>query len=456
LPPEFERLSNHPEAVIALRDSSAKEAIASHPSTSVAVLEALAGTNDDRVLAAVAGNPSTPVPVLEALALDSRYSMWAARRAVAGNPSTPAAVLESLSCDTSPGIRSGVAESLSAPTAVLARLAGDLESAVRGSVARNPSTPADVLERLSKDTDSSVRGAVATNPSSTETVLSVLAGDSDWQVPMLVALNPSVSVDLRERYLQAWADRIQRALQREISIRESGASSSQVSILPADLVRATTWLGLIDPDPDNKALTKASRSKDWLARLSVALHPQSTEGILRLLAKDADADVAAAARLPRSSLGTMAATPSSATAATASGHPVSALPDEARTTGEAVLAAPAGAPLPDPVTPAKIEVSVTQSDPSEQIPAEPTQNLGASTLSASRKICISGKLPSGKKKADYEAPLRAAGFELVDEVVKGLAYLVLADPQLTTSKSGKARKLGIPVISEADLAKLVG
>jgi DNA ligase (NAD+) len=84
----------------------------------------------------------------------------------------------------------------------------------------------------------------------------------------------------------------------------------------------------------------------------------------------------------------------------------------------------------------------------------------ASTASAdappARTVCISGKLPSGRKKADYEAPLRAAGYTLVDEVRQGLSCLVLADPEATSSKSTKARKLGIEVISEDRLKALVG
>ena len=74
----------------------------------------------------------------------------------------------------------------------------------------------------------------------------------------------------------------------------------------------------------------------------------------------------------------------------------------------------------------------------------------------SRSVCISGKLPSGKKKADYETPLLEAGFALVDDVSKGLAYLVLADPASSSSKAEKARKLGIPVISEDELIGLCG
>ena len=73
-----------------------------------------------------------------------------------------------------------------------------------------------------------------------------------------------------------------------------------------------------------------------------------------------------------------------------------------------------------------------------------------------QSVCISGKLPSGKKKADYEEPLREAGFALVDDVSKGLTYLVLADPTSSSSKSEKARKLNISIISEDELIELCG
>ncbi len=69
-------------------------------------------------------------------------------------------------------------------------------------------------------------------------------------------------------------------------------------------------------------------------------------------------------------------------------------------------------------------------------------------------VCISGKLPSGKKKSDYEKPLKAAGYALVEEVTKQLNYLVLADPASNSSKAEKARKLGVEVISEERLMQL--
>lgn len=85
----------------------------------------------------------------------------------------------------------------------------------------------------------------------------------------------------------------------------------------------------------------------------------------------------------------------------------------------------------------------------------PENDIPSSEEIPMKTVCISGKLPSGKRKADYADPLRAIGYELVDEVSKGLDYLVLADPDSTSSKAEKARKLNIAVISEEALEQLI-
>lgn len=72
-----------------------------------------------------------------------------------------------------------------------------------------------------------------------------------------------------------------------------------------------------------------------------------------------------------------------------------------------------------------------------------------------KTLCISGKLPSGRKKSDYAAPLRIVGIELVDDVAHGLTYLVVADPAASTSKAEKAKKLGVEVITEDQLSRLL-
>ena len=74
---------------------------------------------------------------------------------------------------------------------------------------------------------------------------------------------------------------------------------------------------------------------------------------------------------------------------------------------------------------------------------------------APKTVCISGKLPSGKKKSDYKAPLQAAGYQLVDKVSKDLDFLVLADPDSQSGKAKKASGYGVALISEEDLEDLL-
>ncbi len=85
------------------------------------------------------------------------------------------------------------------------------------------------------------------------------------------------------------------------------------------------------------------------------------------------------------------------------------------------------------------------------VTAPPQSETGQT--SAEPSLCITGKLPSGKKKKDYSEPLSALGVKLVDTVSEGLTYLVLADPDSASAKAKKARKLGVRLLSEEMLQK---
>jgi len=89
-------------------------------------------------------------------------------------------------------------------------------------------------------------------------------------------------------------------------------------------------------------------------------------------------------------------------------------------------------------TPSKVHPTVNVIEP------QPTEQIGTAT----KTVYISGKLPSGLRKAAYEVALQNINFNLVDDVSVGLTFLVLADPASTSSKAEKARKLGVQVISE--------
>ena len=70
-----------------------------------------------------------------------------------------------------------------------------------------------------------------------------------------------------------------------------------------------------------------------------------------------------------------------------------------------------------------------------------------------KRVCITGKLKSFKKKADAEGVLKAAGFILVDSVTKTTDYLVDEEGKMS-SKREKAMQYGITIITDLnDLLK---
>jgi DNA ligase (NAD+) len=69
-------------------------------------------------------------------------------------------------------------------------------------------------------------------------------------------------------------------------------------------------------------------------------------------------------------------------------------------------------------------------------------------------ICFTGTLPSmGRNEASKLA--EKAGFEVKSSVVKGLTYLVMADPNSNSTKAQKARKAGVKLIGEEEFLALV-
>jgi NAD-dependent DNA ligase len=71
----------------------------------------------------------------------------------------------------------------------------------------------------------------------------------------------------------------------------------------------------------------------------------------------------------------------------------------------------------------------------------------------SKKVCITGKLKSFKKKADAESILAAAGYTLVESVTKQTDYLIDEGDSMS-SKKEKAIQYGITIITDLnDLLK---
>jgi DNA ligase (NAD+) len=70
-------------------------------------------------------------------------------------------------------------------------------------------------------------------------------------------------------------------------------------------------------------------------------------------------------------------------------------------------------------------------------------------------FCLTGAMPSGRKRGDVEKEIEAAGGVVKSSVGKGLGFLVQADPSSTSDKSKKAEKFGTKIIGEEDLMRMM-
>ncbi len=61
-----------------------------------------------------------------------------------------------------------------------------------------------------------------------------------------------------------------------------------------------------------------------------------------------------------------------------------------------------------------------------------------------------------RPRSDWHRELEAGGFVPCDAVTKKVKLVVAADPDSLSGKARKARDYGIPVVSEAGLAQMVG
>ncbi len=80
----------------------------------------------------------------------------------------------------------------------------------------------------------------------------------------------------------------------------------------------------------------------------------------------------------------------------------------------------------------------------------------ASGSLAGKTFCVTGSLPSGKKRNEIAKEIEAAGGEMKSSVSGGLSCLVMADPTSNSGKAQKARKLGTECISEEQLVEMIG
>jgi predicted DNA-binding WGR domain protein len=245
------------------------------------------------------------------------FWLWAAgardgevRMRLVQHSAVPLAALERFSTDPSAAVLIAVATKAELPKALRSKVEKAALRAImsRGASFREqmalhaPAAPTFVQERLARD-EHRVRSYLGVTAALPDWMTrggrsgSQGAKSEDLRVEAF-ALEGSVGVDanaaVRKQMNLDWMDCLRQAFQREVLVRQGEPPPTAAPLTTADVLSALAWLDCV-PATETAVPTKPSRSSDWLSRFGAALHPGATEGILAILRKDSDPDVAHAA-----------------------------------------------------------------------------------------------------------------------------------------------------------------
>ena len=290
-------------------EMSVRRDIAANPSTPRDALARLAGDREISVRKATAGNPSTPSDALGQLAKDPDTSV---RKAIAGNPSTLAQDLIELGSDSEVGwmMSCKLASNPSTPEHVMKRVDDGeifLESSVRGGhLSRNSNIPSeilsDILDQLEQLRDCTVVGLaddlfkVFRNVCLTlsqkggdyrDTLLSVdpsnqlFASSSIVRqlAKLVMSLQPDAATPSENSVLHAWFDFLQEGLDqpRELAL---------ASVTDEEFRNAFRILEVMPEEGNKRAIARACKSKDWLARAAATYAEAINPSLLKMLLED--------------------------------------------------------------------------------------------------------------------------------------------------------------------------
>lgn len=261
--------------------SDIRRQVAENHATPPELYAVLSKDGDVRVRITVSKNSTTPVDVLSNLAKDESSDV---RREVANNPATPSEVLAELSKDDDSYVRSSVIENPATPTEVRSQLLNALATSESSydhiNAAENPSTPAETLAELAKAMEIEVRIAVAVNPSTPMEALVAIAEDQSLHpFSRLVAVSnprfPENRTDLKSNALK--------------SIKSCLLEPEALDDATDDEYRtAFKALRLLPDESDKKAIAKAVKSNDWLARVAATYVPGIQPSLLKSLLEDSE------------------------------------------------------------------------------------------------------------------------------------------------------------------------
>ena len=273
--------------------------LASDPLTSVARLKQLAQHPDAYVRMNVAANRSSPVDLLELLMKDKTVSV---RKSIIGNTNFPILLLREFVQDSNELVRINLAHKPDLPLDLIELLLQDPANEVRFRIMYQENLPQNLINQMHNDPEKNVRAKVAERTDDSF-ILEKLSQDTDSYVRYHVAQNPKTTMDTLRRLgfdpnqdIRGYALRHPNAPQDIDPVGSDSMLQSQLVQLVISKKEYSAVVALLHPLCPVENLAKFVRHNDPLARIAIALNPNTPARTLKTLLTDGDARVQATAR----------------------------------------------------------------------------------------------------------------------------------------------------------------
>ena len=239
--------------------------------------EEVADKNGGLARLRAARSSKTSTHVLQTFVNDGEAAV---RAALTTNVNTTPEILGALAGDKDPEVRAYVAANPRTPMSELRRLSDDgaLKDDIPKTVARNRGISPEIIDHLIAKENSAIDESLVRNPATPLVVLQTLSA----RIKALEDLMPI----LRHRHADA-------ALKAQVQQRVTQGVLLKVLRSSSALSQAAA---LSSPQTPPDDLAAAMTSTAWLSRLAVARHPATPHEVLRVLGRDGNRLVRAAAR----------------------------------------------------------------------------------------------------------------------------------------------------------------
>ena len=232
-----------------------------------------------KIRIAISKKNNIKLEILQQLAEDIEYTVKiSAKRRIASHPETSLSVIEQLAFDAEPSIKRAVASRHDLPVELIREMAKDRQIARKGFLVRNRSFDSDLLDMLAQDSHPRVQQLVALHPNTMEKTLVRLANNPE--IGIFILRNPNLTEEIFEQLVSSNNPKLNFAL-----AQHSRTSRETLENIAAKSEDAATLIAVVENNQTGKKtkseiLTRLAGFSSRSVRQYVAQNSCTPENIL--------------------------------------------------------------------------------------------------------------------------------------------------------------------------------